>query len=159
MERILLHRDKQSIKAFLENVSNCIDKLNQAEKVKASHKISTSDELISKYQKKSGFANVEMVIKGYELEQDLQLLRYVESDLKALLPYIEMTEGIFTMTQNAEEQITEKFSKFMNDEDAKMYYKLDKICSLLNEVGTANRYIQPTANGWSVNKLALHSKI
>lgn len=158
MEKVILDVDKQSIKAFLENVSNCIIKLNDSEKVKNTHKVQTSEELIAKYQKKSGFTNIEMVIKGYELQNDLDLLRYTEGDLSALLPYIEMSEGVFTMTPSAEAEIKERFTHFMNDEDAKMYYKLEKICRLLDEVGTNNRYIHPSGNGWQVNKIMLHSK-
>jgi hypothetical protein len=62
------------------------------------------------------------------------------------------------MTPSAEAEIKERFTHFMNDEDTKMYYKLDKICRLLDEVGTNNRYIHPSGNGWQVNKIMLHSK-
>jgi hypothetical protein len=159
MEKIILSTDQQSINSFLENVSNCVIKLNQAQDVKQKHKVETSSELIEKYKKKSGFSNVEMVIKGYELEQDLSLLKYAESDLNLLLQYIEAEGSLFVVPSDAEERIKERFTKYLSDEDTIKYNKLKKICTLLDEVGTLNRYIQPTPTGWKVNVIALHSKV
>jgi hypothetical protein len=159
MEKIILSTDQQSINSFLKNVSNCVIKLNQAQEVKQKHKVETSSELIEKYKKKSGFSNVEMVIKGYELEQDLSLLKYAKSDLNLLLQYIEAEGSLFVVPSDAEERIKEKFTTYLSDEDTIKYNKLKKICTLLDEVGTLNRYIQPTPTGWKVNVIALHSKV
>jgi hypothetical protein len=159
MEKIILSTDQQSINSFLENVANCVIKLNQAQEVKQKHKVETSSELIEKYKKKSGFSNIEMVIKGYELEEDLALLKYSESDLNLLLKYIETEGSLFVLTVDAEERIKEKFTTYLSDEDTIKYNKLKKICTLLDEAGTSNRYIQPTPTGWKVNIIALHSKL
>ena len=159
MEKIILSTDQQSINSFLENVANCVIKLNQSQEVKQKHKVETSLELIEKYKKKSGFSNIEMVIKGYELEEDLALLKYSESDLNLLLQYIETEENLFVLTADAEERIKEKFTTFLSDEDTIKYNKLKKICTLLDEAGNSSRYIQPTPTGWKINVLALHSKI
>lgn len=159
MEKIILSTDQQSISSFLENVANCVIKLNQAQEVKQKHKVETSSELIEKYKKKSGFSNIEMVIKGYELEQDLALLKYSESDLNLLLQYIETEGSLFIVPSDAEEKIKERFTTYLSDEDTIKYNKLKKICTLLDESGTSNRYIQPTPTGWKVNLIALHSKL
>lgn len=159
MKKIILSTDHQSIKSFLNNVSNCVIKLNQAQEVKQKHKVETSSELIEKYKKKSGFSNIEMVIKGYELEEDLSLLRYAESDLTALLEYIEETDGVFTETKDVFKRISEKFTTYLSNEDTIKYNKLKKICNLLNEVGTDERYLQKTPSGYQINLIALHSKL
>ena len=159
MEKIIISTDQQSIKSFLENVANCVIKLNQSQEVKQKHKVESSSELIEKYKKKSGFSNIEMVIKGFELEEDFALLKYSESDLNLLLQYIETEGSLFVLTADAEKRIKEKFTTYLSDEDTIKYNKLKKICTLLDEVGTSNRYIQPTATGWQVNIIALHSKL
>lgn len=159
MEKIILSTDHQSIKSFLNNISNCVIKLNQAQEVKQKHKIETSAELIEKYKKRSGFSNIEMVIKGYELEEDLALLKYAESDLSALLEYIEVTEGVYTETKDAIKQVNEKFTTYLSNEDTIKYNKLKKICNLLNEVGSDERYLQKTPSGYQINLIALHSKL
>lgn len=157
MEKVIYSIDQQTINAKIEALNSAIDFLNTKEAIKKKQDVQTQEELIETYKIKSGFSNVDMILKAFDLESDYNALKDV--DFSNLDKYIVLEKGVFKTSENALKDITEQYTEYLSEEDAAIYHKLTKIGKSMEEVKDKMRYLIKTEQGYKVNKIWLKNKM
>lgn len=157
MEKVIYSIDQQTINAKIEALNSAIDFLNTKEAIKKKQNVQTQEELIETYKIKSGFSNVDMILKAFDLESDYNALKDV--DFSNLDKYVVLEKGVFKMSENALKDIAEQYTEYLSEEDTAVYHKLMKIGKAMSELGDKTRYLIKTEQGYKVNKIWLKNKM
>ena len=154
--RIILEVNHKEVKAKLEQLATFTATLNESLRIYKEYDVTSAEQLLNKYKAMSGFTNNEMVLEAYNISKIYKTLLIAE---QIDTNYISLVENEYKITAENTKALEEKFTLYLSEDDSKVYLKLDKLCTLLNELNGADRYLNKTFTGYVVNKMALHNKM
>lgn len=154
--KVVLEVNQSEIKAKLEQLQSYLPVLNNAEEIKRKYLCSTASELLEMHKAKSEFKNDGLVLELYNLTEDYNTLLKFEQIDKT---YFTFSKDIWIISSDNIKAIEDAHTIYLSEDDAKLYLKLDKLCTQLNELNGADRFIQKSLDGYSVNKIRLHNKL
>lgn len=154
--RIQLSFDSKSYTDELTKIESQKELLKKSKQIKIELKVKDSSDLIEQKRKLTKIENVELLLQASNVTNEYNILKEAE---KINLEPFETNETEITIKSEFKEALKQKYTTYLKPEDEALYRKLQHIAERLNEVGSAQRYLQYHSGSWHVNKIMLNSKM